>query len=134
MANEPDLQKGQSGEWVLYLQQLLHYVGYWSEDASGEFGDELEQAVMRYQTASGLHADGVVRAETWAALSGSASTDQAAQQHSDDPNERVLDVDWATEFPELHSLAIASDFEEYVRYVVGVDPAVLQTESDEPVA
>jgi peptidoglycan hydrolase-like protein with peptidoglycan-binding domain len=70
VADEPQLQKGESGEWVQYLQQLLQPAGYWSGDADGTFGDELEQAVMQFQSARGLSADGVVSETTWAALTG----------------------------------------------------------------
>jgi peptidoglycan hydrolase-like protein with peptidoglycan-binding domain len=73
MADEPELQKGQSGEWVRYLQQMLQYAGYWQGEADGQFGDELEQAVMQLQSASGLAADGVVGAGTWNALNGGTS-------------------------------------------------------------
>lgn len=137
MSGEPELQQGQSGEWVQYLQQALQYAGYYSGEASGEFGAELEQAVAQFQTAYGLTADGVVRADTWAVLTGESAGSQSSDGQSSgqqDPSEQVLDIDWAAEFPELYTLATVSGFEDYVRNVVGVDPAELQTEADEPVA
>src|SRR5262249_49166784 len=82
VAGEPQLQKGDSGEWVQYLQQLLQSSGYWSGDADGSFGDELEQVVMQLQSSNGVSADGIVGAGTWAVLtreSAEASESTAAE-------------------------------------------------------
>jgi hypothetical protein len=70
MADEPTLQKGQSGEWVKYLQQVMAHYQFWNGVADGEFGDDLEAAVIRVQQTYGITADGVVRAATWAVLTG----------------------------------------------------------------
>lgn len=78
MADEPALQKGQSGEWVQYLQQMLQHVGYWQGETDGEFGDDLEQAVMQFQAAYGLTADGMVGASSWSALNGGGSSDSGS--------------------------------------------------------
>ncbi len=83
MADEPQLEKGESGEWVQYLQQLLQSAGRWTSDANGTFGDELEQAVTQFQSDHGLSADGVVGASTWAALTGqSADAPASADEQS----------------------------------------------------
>jgi len=72
MAGEPDLRRGDSGEWVTYLQQLLRQAGYdVAED--GDFGDYVEEAVKRFQNDRGLTADGVVGQATWDALTGASS-------------------------------------------------------------
>jgi peptidoglycan hydrolase-like protein with peptidoglycan-binding domain len=150
MADEPELQKGQSSDWAQYLQQLLQHLGYWNGTADGTFGDDVEHAVKQFQTAYGLTADGVVRADTWAALTGGSagaghtgghdaahgggSATGAGGAQSTDPNDRVLEVNWAADFPELHALATVSDFEDYVRHVVGVDPSELQSETQPSVA
>jgi len=128
VSGEPELTKYQSGEWVQYLQQQLQYQGYYNGQIDGEFGDDLETAVRSYQSAYGLNADGVVRQDTW------DSFQSGGQSSQTDPGEQVLEVDWASEFPELHALANASDFDEYVRNVVGVDPEMLKTESSDAVA
>lgn len=73
MAGEPDLHPSQSGEWVQYLQQLMSYYGFWTGPENGEFGDELADAVRAMQTQYHLTADGVVRADTWALLTGGSS-------------------------------------------------------------
>ena len=51
-----------SGLHVQGLQHLLHIY------PDGKFGPLTEEAVMEFQTAHGLTADGIVGAKTWAAL------------------------------------------------------------------
>ena len=74
MADEPDLSAGISSEWVTYLQQALAAQGYWSGGETGTFDDELTRAVIAYQTAVGVPADGTVRGDTWAMLVGAQGT------------------------------------------------------------
>lgn len=114
MADEPELQEGISGEWVQYLQRLLQSAGYWSGGETGEFGPELSAAVQTFQSAYNLYADGVVRAEVWGVLTGETNQSTDGNQSG-----TVLD---ANEFPEILALVNASDWESYVRDVVGVDP------------
>lgn len=127
MADEPELQKYQSGEWVQYLQQLLQQVGYWSGDANGEFGDELESAVMQFQSAYGLSADGVVRSDTWDALTGSSSGGQGGSSGGQgDDGEHADQVYIDAELPEIQLILQANgDPEAYLR-LIGIDPEVLQ--------
>lgn len=115
MADEPELRKNQSGEWVQYLQQLLQQAGYWSGEANGEFDDQLESAVMQFQTAYGISADGMVGQATWDALTGNSS----GSEETDD--QVYIDADLA----ELNLIIQANcDPEEYLR-LIGIDPAVL---------
>lgn len=119
MADEPELQKYQSGEWVQYLQQLLQQAGYWSGEANGEFGDELESAVIRFQSAYGVSADGLVRHDTWGALTGNSSGGQGGGEEQGD--QVYIDAD----LPEMQLIIQANgDPEEYLR-LIGIDPAVL---------
>ncbi|MDR2657840.1 MAG: peptidoglycan-binding protein [Oscillospiraceae bacterium] len=62
------LKKGQTGSTVLEIQRTLVALGYLSS-ADGEFGSQTESAVMSFQIASGLSADGQVGPRTLAALS-----------------------------------------------------------------
>jgi putative peptidoglycan binding protein len=118
MSDEPELQKNQSGEWVVYLQQLLAHAGYWQGDTNGEFGDDLESAVTQYQSAYGLSADGVVRHDTWAALTGRA-THSGGDEHHDE-----VYIDPA-HIPEMVLLLQAQgDSDTYLRSI-GIDPAQL---------
>lgn len=89
MADEPELQKNQSGKWVQYLQQLLQHAGYWSGEANREFNDQLELVVMQFQNAYGISADGVVRQDTWDALTGSSSGDESGEEGQDDQLQRL---------------------------------------------
>ena len=78
MADEPELSRGASGEWVQYLQQLLERWGYSPGSIDSEFAASTEGAVRAFQGAAGLNADGAVNAATWAALAG----DEAASGSS----------------------------------------------------
>ena len=107
----PDLKLGDSGDWVVYLQQLLSFKGYWFHGETGTFNEDLEDAVIRFQSDAHLVPDGWAGDATWAAL---AVT----------PNLTYEDVDpnWAEEFRGVHALATAYDFDAFVRDTVGADP------------
>ncbi len=68
MADEPELSRGDRGEWVTYLQHLLGRAGLSPGDAEGEFGEVTESAVREFQQARGLAPDGFVGATTWERL------------------------------------------------------------------
>ena len=66
----PMLQRGDKGEYVRALQILLIGRGYampkWGAD--GDFGEETEKALQKYQADHGLFADGVAGNLTYAKL------------------------------------------------------------------
>jgi peptidoglycan hydrolase-like protein with peptidoglycan-binding domain len=64
----PELKLGATGPDVVALQQRLTALGYGTGTADGTFGAATETAVMNFQKAKNLPADGVVGATTWAAL------------------------------------------------------------------
>ena len=66
------LQKGSDGKTVKALQILLIGYGYscGSYGADGDFGSATQKAVIAYQKANGLEADGIVGPMTWAKLLG----------------------------------------------------------------
>ena len=68
----PVLKKGSKGQSVKALQILLtgydHPCGKYGAD--GDFGTDTQKAVVAYQKANGLEADGVVGPMTWAKLLG----------------------------------------------------------------
>lgn len=68
--NEPTLRVGDKGQWVSRLQELLQRQGHLSGQADGDFGPLTRAAVVAFQEAAGLGADGVVGPMTWAALTG----------------------------------------------------------------
>jgi peptidoglycan hydrolase-like protein with peptidoglycan-binding domain len=61
------LERGSEGRSVRTLQQALVDLGY-EIDVDGDFGRGTEAAVIAFQEANGLDADGVVGPNTWAAL------------------------------------------------------------------
>ena len=69
MAGEPTLRHREEGAegWVRYLQQLLVLTDPGLEE-SGVFDDDTLLAVKKFQHDHGLHDDGVVGDQTWAAL------------------------------------------------------------------
>ncbi len=64
----PALSKGSRGERVLRLQTRLRELGYYAGETDGQFGGGTEQAVMLFQQANGLDADGYVGEATEAIL------------------------------------------------------------------
>lgn len=58
------LKKGSSGSSVRQVQQRLKTLGYLTGSADGDFGDVTEAAVIAFQQANGLTADGVVGTKT----------------------------------------------------------------------
>lgn len=66
---QPTLGKGDSGEWVIYLQQMLeyHHVGGGGFQP-GSYCDATEQAVVSLQQQRGLAVTGRCDEVTWSAL------------------------------------------------------------------
>lgn len=62
------LKRGSSGSKVSEMQQKLKNWGYYSGSVDGIFGSGTESAVIAFQRANGLAADGVVGSRTAAAL------------------------------------------------------------------
>lgn len=66
----PELSKGDTGDYVVKAQNALIAKGcplpLWGAD--GDFGDETESAVKKFQQDHGLEVDGVVGVNTWTAL------------------------------------------------------------------
>lgn len=68
----PELAAGARGTAVRIAQRLLILRGYALPlyGADGDYGQETEDAVRKFQAAMGLEADGVVGEKTWGALGG----------------------------------------------------------------
>ena len=66
----PTLKRGSNGEYVTLLQTKLANLGYdlGSYGVDGDFGKATEAAVKKFQKDHGLKVDGIVGAQTWAAL------------------------------------------------------------------
>lgn len=67
------LTNGDQGEQVIRLQQRLAELGFFTGVATGFYGPLTEEAVIQYQAAQGLLADGVAGPETLGALLPSAA-------------------------------------------------------------
>ncbi len=67
MANNPVLKKGADGPAVKRLQKALNAANQ-AVAVDGDFGNGTKRAVMAFQAAHGLEADGIVGPATWAAL------------------------------------------------------------------
>ncbi|AFY47923.1 YVTN family beta-propeller repeat protein [Nostoc sp. PCC 7524] len=69
------LKRGDRSPQVMSLQQKLQATGYFQRQPTGYFGSLTETAVIRFQKANGLTADGIVGAKTLAALESSSELD-----------------------------------------------------------
>ena len=59
---------GKEGELVTAVQRRLAELGYYDGPIDGQFGNKTRDAVIAFQKASGLTADGLVGEETYALL------------------------------------------------------------------
>lgn len=67
--NMPILMNGSSGNAVKIVQNVLKLNGYYFGFVDGFFGPMTRVAVIQFQTAKALPADGIVGPRTWHALS-----------------------------------------------------------------
>lgn len=67
-ATRPPLRLGSTGADVTLLQQKLTAAGFNPGSTDGNFGAATQTAVINFQKAKNLPADGVVGTSTWAAL------------------------------------------------------------------
>jgi len=67
------LRQGSKGNAVIELQQLLQGQGFYSAKVDGDFGPGTLNAVIKFQKANGLTADGIVGNASWAKLRAVAS-------------------------------------------------------------
>ena len=105
----PVLRRGDRGQWVVVLQQLLSGSD-WQGDTyltpDGAFGPRTEAAVRAFQTGAGLDADGIVGTATWSQLI--AASGSIAQLHDPvlieaDGSSRRLPVPTSDVMPDRHS-------------------------------
>lgn len=67
-AGYPVVRSGSRGVYVLVLQDALNALGYSTKTLDGAFGANTKKAVIAYQRANGLTADGIVGCGTWTKL------------------------------------------------------------------
>ncbi len=86
IAKPGTLRYGDTGSQVKTLQNNLKKLGYFSGEATGEFGNVTKQAVIKFQKAYSLTADGIAGSKTLAkisaALSGKTSSGSSSSSSS----------------------------------------------------
>jgi peptidoglycan hydrolase-like protein with peptidoglycan-binding domain len=87
----PELRSGDLGADVEKLQQALEKHGFEVGGVDGSFGPGTRLAVVRFQRAKGLDADGVVGPNTWRALAGPVVA-PAPRPSGGDLRSRLLDA------------------------------------------
>lgn len=68
----PLLKQGDKGVYVAVLQDALNTLGHNAGSIDGVFGSGTKNAVIRFQKANKLSADGIVGCNTWEKLSSKA--------------------------------------------------------------
>lgn len=81
------LQEGDSGESVKALQRALKNKGYYSGSIDGKFGAATTQAVLAFQTQSGIRADGKAGPATQRALNAASVTNYRTLKPGDSGTE-----------------------------------------------
>jgi len=82
------IQRGANGPSVKLCQERLSRHGFACGAIDGDFGPQTEQAVLQFQNAHGLKADGVVGAETWGFL----MVEERAAVSEDARNDQRMDL------------------------------------------
>lgn len=77
-------REGDAGELVEYIQLALIEAGFDDLAPDGHFGSRTKAAVMAFQAARGLEADGVVGPATWAALRSITEDDEPDDDADED--------------------------------------------------
>ncbi len=77
-ASSGSLRQGDSGEEVRELQRKLIQLGYLSGNADGIFGRKTTAAVIAFQKANDLKADGIAGSQTQGKLNGSSGSNTSA--------------------------------------------------------
>lgn len=86
MSEMPRLARGDEGEWVTYLQEVLASRGYETGSSDTTFDAALEDVVRQFQADSGLTEDGVVDTRSWAVLTPDEATAEGGEQS--------IEIDW----------------------------------------
>jgi len=80
---------GSTGDWALYVQQLLYIIGF-QVDMDGYFGEPSVEYLKQFQSMQGIYPDGIAGPITLAALEtaafGAATTDTSAPDPVPEPS------------------------------------------------
>ena len=80
------LQKDSSSDEVRKMQTMLTKLGYYTGNVTGNFGDLTQRAVMDFQRAKGLTADGIAGKRTLAAINADYASGSSSSSGSDSSN------------------------------------------------
>ncbi len=112
IAKPGTLRYGDTGKQVKELQNNLKKLGYFSGEATGEYGNVTKQAVIKFQKAYSLTADGIAGAKTLAkiksALSGSSQSSSSGSSSSSASNSGVTVSGYTSANMEVVNAALAS--------------------------
>jgi len=91
-----NVKRGQKGDAVKEVQEMLIAQGYLDGSADGAFGPKTEAAVLAFQQEKGLDATGIVGEATYNALKG---TPAQAEAETEAEATEGAEIDYATVFP-----------------------------------
>jgi outer membrane protein OmpA-like peptidoglycan-associated protein len=94
MSNEPNIAVGDSGEYVVLLQERLRDMGYYDGYPDGRYEAATEAAVRLFQEAMGLESDGQVQEVTWQALEPQTFDDDSYPASQQDDRQLSEDGQW----------------------------------------
>lgn len=103
------LKQGTKGPEVAQLQQQLQQLGYFNGRATGNFGPLTKAAVVRFQQARGLKADGVAGQNTLDALYDRSATASASASNSASEQKESFPIVSTSRRPTLKIGARGSD-------------------------
>lgn len=101
--DEPELALGDSGEFVMQLQDRLRGLKLLDKFPDGTYDSETEEAVRQMQSNIGLSNDGTVNEQTWQALDEHMTQYGLLYNHYAGPGNQEWDqlaegqADWATQ-------------------------------------
>lgn len=104
-----DMQKGDTGEDVGDLQQMLFETGFFFYEIDGVFGNLTEQSVMDYQEFAKLPVTGIVDEYTWSALMETWYQVMDEMYAQDDVRYFAPVADGARDYDELLQIIAASE-------------------------
>ena len=85
---------GDTGSMVLWIQESLHELKYYSGDLSSHYGDKTKEAVRRFQKDNGLSADGVAGPKTIAKIMDKITGSSTGGTGNATYNATIYNIDW----------------------------------------
>lgn len=99
-----NVQRGQRGEAVREVQEMLISLGYLADPADGVFGPRTEAAVLAFQKERGLDATGIVGEATYGQMKTSAAGPGSSAPVDAEFSYETIFPSWAPDSAPLHEL------------------------------